>query len=210
MSRKGILTIISGFSGVGKGTLVQGLMNQYDGYALSVSATTRNPRDGEVDGVNYFFRTREEFEAMIENGELLEHAEYVNNYYGTPRAYVEGMLNDGKDVILEIEIQGARQIKEKMPEAVSIFIMPPDAQTLRKRLVGRGTETAEVIDKRLKRAVEESEGIEEYDYILVNDVLSESVDKLHNIIQSNHNDSDRNLEFINKIREDVKVFSEGE
>ena len=210
MSRKGILTIISGFSGVGKGTLVQGLMNQYDGYALSVSATTRNPRDGEVDGVNYFFRTREEFEAMIENGELLEHAEYVNNYYGTPRAYVEGMLNDGKDVILEIEIQGARQIKEKMPEAVSIFIMPPDAQTLRKRLVGRGTETAEVIDKRLKRAVEESEGIEEYDYILVNDVLSESVEKLHNIIQSNHNDSDRNLEFINKIREDVKVFSEGE
>ena len=174
MSRKGILTIISGFSGVGKGTLVQGLMNQYDGYALSVSATTRNPRDGEVDGVNYFFRTREEFEAMIGNGELLEHAEYVNNYYGTPRAYVEGMLNDGKDVILEIEIQGARQIKEKMPEAVSIFIMPPDAQTLRKRLVGRGTETAEVIDKRLKRAVEESEGIEEYDYILVNDVLSES------------------------------------
>ncbi len=210
MSRKGILTIISGFSGVGKGTLVQGLMNQYDGYALSVSATTRNPRDGEVDGVNYFFRTREEFEAMIGNGELLEHAEYVNNYYGTPRAYVEGMLNDGKDVILEIEIQGARQIKEKMPEAVSIFIMPPDAQTLRKRLVGRGTETAEVIDKRLKRAVEESEGIEEYDYILVNDVLSESVEKLHNIIQSNHNDSDRNLEFINKIREDVKVFSEGE
>lgn len=210
MSRKGILTIISGFSGVGKGTLVQGLMNQYDGYALSVSATTRNPRDGEVDGVNYFFRTREEFEAMIGNGELLEHAEYVNNYYGTPRAYVEGMLNDGKDVILEIEIQGARQIKEKMPEAVSIFIMPPNAQTLRKRLVGRGTETAEVIDKRLKRAVEESEGIEEYDYILVNDVLSESVDKLHNIIQSNHNDSDRNLEFINKIREDVKVFSEGE
>ena len=210
MSRKGILTIISGFSGVGKGTLVQGLMNQYDGYALSVSATTRNPRDGEVDGVNYFFRTREEFEAMIGNGELLEHAEYVNNYYGTPRAYVEGMLNDGKDVILEIEIQGARQIKEKMPEAVSIFIMPPDAQTLRKRLVGRGTETAEVIDKRLKRAVEESEGIEEYDYILVNDVLSESVDKLHNIIQSNHNDSDRNLEFINKIREDLKVFSEGE
>ena len=210
MSRKGILTIISGFSGVGKGTLVQGLMNQYDGYALSVSATTRNPRDGEVDGVNYFFRTREEFEAMIENGELLEHAEYVNNYYGTPRAYVEGMLNDGKDVILEIEIQGARQIKEKMPEAVSIFIMPPNAQTLRERLVGRGTETAEVIDKRLKRAVEESEGIEEYDYILVNDVLSESVDKLHNIIQSNHNDSDRNLEFINKIREDVKVFSEGE
>ncbi len=210
MSRKGILTIISGFSGVGKGTLVQGLMNQYDGYALSVSATTRNPRDGEVDGVNYFFRTREEFEAMIENGELLEHAEYVNNYYGTPRAYVEGMLNDGKDVILEIEIQGARQIKEKMPEAVSIFIMPPNAQTLRERLVGRGTETAEVIDKRLKRAVEESEGIEEYDYILVNDVLSESVEKLHNIIQSNHNDSDRNLEFINKIREDVKVFSEGE
>ena len=210
MSRKGILTIISGFSGVGKGTLVQGLMNQYDGYALSVSATTRNPRDGEVDGVNYFFRTREEFEAMIGNGELLEHAEYVNNYYGTPRAYVEGMLNDGKDVILEIEIQGARQIKEKMPEAVSIFIMPPNAQTLRERLVGRGTETAEVIDKRLKRAVEESEGIEEYDYILVNDVLSESVEKLHNIIQSNHNDSDRNLEFINKIREDVKVFSEGE
>ncbi len=210
MSRKGILTIISGFSGVGKGTLVKGLMDQFDGYALSVSATTRNPREGEVDGVNYFFKTREEFERMIREDELLEHAQYVNNYYGTPRAYVEGMLNEGKDVILEIEIQGARQIKKKMPEAISIFIMPPTAQTLKERLVGRGTETAEVIEQRLQRAVEESEGIEEYDYILVNDVLSESVERLHEIIQSNHNHSDRNLDFINNIREDVKIFSKGE
>ena len=204
MKNKGVLTIISGFSGVGKGTLVKMLLEKYDNYALSISATTREPRVGEQDGVNYFFITKEEFEKKIDNKELLEYAQYVGNYYGTPRRYVEEQLNNGKDVLLEIEIQGAMQIKEIMPDAMTIFVMPPDAKTLKERLVGRGTESMEVIDERLKRAVVESQGIEKYDNILVNDDLEESV------IQASHNSSFRNIDFIKEIREDIKVFSEGE
>ena len=182
MKNKGVLTIISGFSGVGKGTLVKMLLEKYDNYALSISATTREPRVGEQDGVNYFFITKDEFEKKIDNKELLEYAQYVGNYYGTPRRYVEEQLNNGKDVLLEIEIQGAMQIKEIMPDAMTIFVMPPDAKTLKERLVGRGTESMEVIDERLKRAVVESQGIEKYDNILVNDDLEESVKELHSII----------------------------
>lgn len=210
MSRKGVLTIISGFSGVGKGTLVNELLAKYDNYALSVSATTRNPRPGEIDGQSYFFMKTEEFEEKIQNNELLEYAKYVNNYYGTPKKYVEEMLERGKNVLLEIEIQGARQVKKIMPEALTIFVMPPTAETLKERLMGRNTETAEVINARLKRAVEESFGIEEYDYILVNDDLEKSVEELNGIIQSVHNQSHRNINFIKEIREGVKVFSEGE
>ena len=210
MSRKGILTIISGFSGVGKGTLVNNLMNMYDNYALSISATTRNKREGEVDKVNYFFMTKEEFESKIENNEFLEYANYVGNYYGSPKAYVEEMLNEGKDVLLEIEIQGAMKVKEIMKDALLIFVMPPSAKVLKDRLVGRGTETKEVIDKRLLRAIEESEGIENYDYILVNDNLDESTKRLHDIINVQHDASSRNYKFINVIREDIKNFSEGD
>lgn len=210
MNKEGVLTVISGFSGVGKGTLVSELLKKYDNYALSISATTRKPRVGEVDGINYFFISKEEFEEKIQAGELLEHAKYVENYYGTPKKYVEDMLKSGKDVLLEIEIQGARQIKKMMPQALLIFVMPPDAKTLEERLVGRGTETSDVIAARLKRAIEESEGIEEYDNILVNDILDESVERLHNIIQSSHNNSFRNIDFIKEIREGVKIFSEGE
>lgn len=210
MKNKGVLTIISGFSGVGKGTLVKMLLEKYDNYALSISATTREPRVGEQDGVNYFFITKDEFEMKIDNKELLEYAQYVGNYYGTPRRYVEEQLNNGKDVLLEIEIQGAMQIKEIMPDAMTIFVMPPDAKTLKERLVGRGTESMEVIDERLKRAVVESQGIEKYDNILVNDDLEESVKELHSIIQASHNSSFRNIDFIKEIREDIKVFSEGE
>ncbi len=210
MKNKGILTIISGFSGVGKGTLVKMLLDNYDNYALSISATTRGMRLGEEDGISYFFLSTEEFEKRIANNELLEYARYVDNYYGTPREYVEEQLNNGKDVLLEIEIQGAMKVKKLMPDALTIFVMPPTAETLKERLVGRGTETAEVIDARLKRAVEESQGIEQYDNILVNDNLGESVKELHEIIQANHNSSFRNIEFIKQIREDVKIFSEGE
>ena len=210
MKNKGVLTIISGFSGVGKGTLVKMLLEKYDNYALSISATTREPRVGEQDGVNYFFITKDEFEKKIDNKELLEYAQYVGNYYGTPRRYVEEQLNNGKDVLLEIEIQGAMQIKEIMPDAMTIFVMPPDAKTLKERLVGRGTESMEVIDERLKRAVVESQGIEKYDNILVNDDLEESVKELHSIIRASHNSSFRNIDFIKEIREDIKVFSEGE
>lgn len=210
MNNRGILTIISGFSGVGKGTLVKKLLEDYDNYSLSISATTRTPRVGEEDGVSYFFISTEEFERKIEEKDFLEYAKYVSNYYGTPRKYVEEQLDSGKDVLLEIEIQGAMQVKKLMPDALTIFVMPPKAETLKERLVGRGTETKEVIEARLKRAVEESTGIEQYDCILVNDDLDESVKELHAIIQSNHNSSFRNIEFINDIREGVKIFSKGE
>ena len=166
---KGVLTVVSGFSGAGKGTVMKRLIQKYDDYALSISVTTRKPREGERDGIEYFFKTKEEVEAMIENDEFLEYARYVDNYYGTPRFYVEEMLAKGKNVILEIEIQGAMQIKAKNPEAVLVFVTPPSFEELRNRLVGRGTETADVIESRLRRASEEAEGMPSYDYILVND-----------------------------------------
>ena len=156
---KGVLTVVSGFSGAGKGTVMKRLLEKYENYALSISVTTRKPREGERDGIEYFFRTREEVEAMIQEDQLLEHAEYVGNYYGTPRFYVEDMLSQGKNVILEIEIQGAMKIKEKIPEAVLVFVTPPTIEELRSRLTGRGTETADVIASRLRRAAEESEGM---------------------------------------------------
>ena len=155
MSKKGILAIISGFSGAGKGTVVNRLLEK-ESYAVSISATTRKPRTGEVDGQNYFFRTKDEFEKMIANEQLIEYAEYVGNYYGTPKDYVFKKLDEGFDVILEIEMQGALKVKEKFPETALIFITPPSADELKKRLVGRGTETAEQIEKRMSRAVDES------------------------------------------------------
>ena len=166
MSR-GVLVVVSGFSGAGKGTIMKSLMAKYDNYALSVSATTRSPRPGEEDGREYFFRTREEFEEMIRQDQLIEYAQYVENYYGTPRTYVEEQLAAGRDVILEIEIQGARKIKKKFPEAVLVFVTAPSMAELKGRLVGRGTESQEVIRQRLARAAKEAEGVEEYDYLLV-------------------------------------------
>ena len=146
MNQRGILIVVSGFSGAGKGTLMKELMKRYEEtYALSVSATTRNPREGEVDGREYFFKTTEEFEKMIAKEELIEYARYVENYYGTPRTYVEQQLEAGKDVILEIEIQGALKVKERFPDTLLLFVTPPSAKELRRRLVGRGTETMEVI-----------------------------------------------------------------
>ena len=203
INRKGIIIVVSGFSGAGKGTIMKALTAKYDRYALSISATTRDPRPGEENGREYFFVSNEEFEQLIRDNGLIEHAGYVNHYYGTPRKFVEDRLSEGKDVILEIEIQGALQIKEQYPDAVLLFVMPPSAAELKKRLTGRGTETAEVIDQRLKRAREESVGIENYDYIVVNDDLDRCVDQVHDIISAAHNAPSRNLDFINTIRKEL-------
>ena len=203
LNQKGIIIVVSGFSGAGKGTVMKALTAKYDKYALSVSATTRNPRPGEVNGREYFFVSNEEFEKLIKENGLIEHAGYVDHYYGTPRKFVEEQLDAGKDVILEIEIQGALQIKEQYPEAVLLFIMPPSAVELKKRLTGRGTETEEVIAQRLKRAKEESVGIEKYDYIVVNDDLDECVEQVHDIISAAHMAPSRNLDFINTIRNEL-------
>ena len=203
---KGILVVVSGFSGAGKGTVMKRLMEKYDGYALSVSATTRKPRPGEEDGREYFFRTRDEFEKLIEEDALLEYAQYVENYYGTPRSYVEEQLQAGRNVILEIEIQGAMKIKEKIPEALLVFVTPPTVEELERRLTGRGTETAQVIADRLARACEEAEGMGQYDYILVNDTVEECVDHLHQIIVSEHSRVSRNAEFIADIQKQTKAF----
>ena len=207
---KGVLTVVSGFSGAGKGTVMKRLLEKYDNYALSISVTTRKPREGERDGIEYFFRTREEVEAMIQEDQLLEHAEYVGNYYGTPRFYVEDMLSQGKNVILEIEIQGAMKIKEKIPEAVLVFVTPPTIEELRSRLTGRGTETADVIASRLRRAAEESEGMNNYDYILINDQVEDCVDQLHQIILSERCLAQRNEELINTIQEEARVLMKGD
>lgn len=204
--RKGILLVISGFAGTGKGTLVASLLEKYDNYALSVSATTRAPRPGEADGVHYFFKTHDEFQQMITDGELIEYAQYVGNFYGTPRAYVEQQMEQGKDVILEIEIQGALEIKKKFPDALLLFVVPPSADTLEQRLRGRGTETPEVIGQRLKRAVEEAEFVKDYDYLIVNDDLITCVDEMHAIIQSEHFRTFRSAEFIEQLQRDLKKF----
>ena len=206
MKRKGILIVVSGFSGAGKGTLMKKLMEEYDNYALSISMTTRNPRPGEEDGREYFFVTKEQFEEKIGQDGLVEYASYCGIYYGTPRVYVEQQLEAGKDVILEIEIQGALKIKEKFPTALLLFVMPPSAKELRRRLTGRGTETQEVIDQRMHRAMEEAQGIEQYDYIVINDQLEECVKELHAIIGAAHNTPFRNEEFINNMREELKAL----
>lgn len=206
--KRGILTVVSGFAGAGKGTLMKELISRYGCYALSVSATSRQPRPGEEEGVSYFFKTREQFEKMIENDELLEHAEYVGNYYGTPRDFVWKRLDEGKDVILEIEIQGAMQIKKKYPETLLIFVMPPSAGELKRRLEGRGTESKEVIEKRLKRAVQESEGIESYDYIVINDDIEKCTKQTHEIINAAHYSPSHQSDFIETIRKELRETEE--
>ncbi|MBM7685510.1 guanylate kinase [Defluviitalea raffinosedens] len=198
-NNKGIVVIISGPSGSGKGTIVKEMI-KYDKYALSISVTTRSPRVGEEDGVHYFFKSKQEFEEMIHKGELIEWAEFCENYYGTPKSYVEKMLREGKDVILEIEVQGALKVKESNPEAVLIFIVPPSLTELKNRLVGRGTEKEEIIEKRLKRALEELDMIEKYDYLVVNDSIKDAAEKIHTIVEAEHLKANRNLDLIEKIK----------
>ena len=209
MREKGILIVVSGFSGSGKGTIMKELLKQYDNYALSISATTRNPRPGEEDGREYFFKTVEDFEKMIAKDDLIEYAMYVGNYYGTPKAYVEEQMQAGKDVILEIEIQGAMKIKEQFPESLLLFVTPPSAEELQKRLVGRGTETADVIAQRLSRAYEESEGMDAYDYIVVNDDLDVCAAEVQKFVEAAKNEPSRRREFIKEIREELKGFAKG-
>lgn len=220
MKNKGKLVVISGFSGAGKGTLMKALMKEYgDSYALSVSATTRSPRPGEMDGVDYFFVTRDKFEQMIAEDALIEYAQYVGNYYGTPKEYVQQQLDLGKNVILEIEIQGALKIKEKFPDTVLMFVTAPDANELKNRLVGRGTETPEVIAARLSRACEESMGIEKYDYLVINDTIENGIslidrlicdERCGNIENNRVHRVSANIDFINKMREELSGFSKGE
>ena len=167
MSKKGLLIIVSGPAGSGKGTVVARVREKAP-FEFSVSATTRAPRPGEIDGVHYHFIDKAAFEEKIAAGDMLEHAEYVGNYYGTPKAPVEQTLAEGKDIILDIEVQGALQVKEKMPDAVMIFILPPDAVTLEARLRGRGTETEDVIAKRMTKARTELALFDRYDYVVVN------------------------------------------
>ncbi len=210
MNKEGLLIVVSGFSGAGKGTVMKRLIEKYQSYALSISATTRAPREGEVNGREYFFKTVEEFKEMIARDELIEYAQYVNNFYGTPKHYVEEQLKAGRNVILEIEIQGALKIKEKFPDAVLMFIVPPSAKVLKERLIGRGTESLDVVHARLKRAVEEAEGVEAYDYVVVNDDLETCVEDINEIILSEQKKVAKNLTLINNIRDELKCFSKGE
>ena len=179
--KTGLKIVLSGPSGSGKGTLVKELIKN-EQFLLSISATTRKPRQGEEEGVHYFFREREEFETMIANNELLEYAEFCGNYYGTPKAFIEESVKNGKDVILEIEVEGAMQVKEIYPDAVFIFIVPPSLTELENRLVGRNTETREVIERRLARAKEEMMLAKKYTYIVVNDIAERAAEDLEAIL----------------------------
>ncbi|MCH5253782.1 MAG: guanylate kinase [Lachnospiraceae bacterium] len=209
MQNRGILTVISGFSGVGKGAIVKKLVESYDNYVVSISATTRAPRPGDTNGVDYFFLNKRVFEEKIAAGGFIEYAYYCGQYYGTPKDYVERQLDAGKDVILEIETQGALTVKQQFPNTLLFFIMPPNAQELVKRLESRGTETPQVVTERLKNAVYEAEEIEKYDYILINDDLDVCVRRLHEIIMTAHNIPERNKNFIEKIRTELKDLAEG-
>lgn len=207
LKRKGVLLVVSGFSGAGKGTLVQKMIKEFDNYALSVSMTTRDPRPGEIDGVHYHFVSDEEFEEKIQNNGLIEYAGYCRHYYGTPRAFVEQQLEEGKDVILEIEIQGAHKVKKQFSDAVLLFVMPPSATELHNRLAGRGTETADVIAERMARASEESEGIDTYDYIVVNDNLEDCIADINAIVTAEKLRPSQNESFISEIQTQLKAFS---
>lgn len=192
MSERGLLIVFSGPSGVGKGTVRQEIFSTPDHkFEYSVSMTTRAQRPGEVDGKDYFFRSREEFEELIRNGQMLEYAEYVGNYYGTPLTYVNETLDKGIDVFLEIEVQGALQVKKKVPDAVFIFLTPPDLNELQERLIGRGTDSEEVIAQRIERAREEIALMSEYDYAIVNDEVPLAVERVKRVIEAEHFRVDR-------------------
>lgn len=196
---KGIIIMLSGPSGVGKGTVVNELLKDKDEFALSISATTRSPREGEIDGVNYFFLSKEKFLDRVNSDSMLEYAQYCENFYGTPKAYVEDTINSGKNIILEIDVQGALQVKKNRPEAVSIFIMPPSAGLLEKRLRGRGTEKEEVIQQRLAVAVGEIKQAEQYDYIVINDDLDECVNDIKTIINAEKMKTYNMIDFVKGV-----------
>jgi len=181
--KSGLLVVVSGPAGVGKGTVVSRAREKNRNIVYSVSATSRKPRPGEVDGINYYFVSREQFKEMIRQKELIEWVEYCGNFYGTPRAYVDEQLKKGRIVLLEIEVKGAGNIKKQYPECVSIFIAPPDLDELKKRIINRGTEPPDVIEKRMQRAEKEMEHISEYDYVILNDTVENSSNKLLEILE---------------------------
>ncbi len=204
MGEKGQLIVISGFSGAGKGTVVKELVGRY-GYSLSISATTRAPRPGEVDGKDYYFKTEAEFRNLIDYNGLIEWAQYVDNYYGTPKKFVEDEIAAGRDVILEIEVQGASIVRKQYPDAMLLFITTKDVETLRERLTGRGSETEEQVAKRIRRAAEEAEMIGNYDYIIINDDLNTCIDTVHSVILGGKCKRERNESFIQKLQEDFRA-----
>jgi guanylate kinase len=195
---KGILIVLSGPSGVGKGTVCKALRSCAPDLVYSVSATTRTPREGETEGVNYFFKTREQFKRLIDHDQMLEYAEYVGNFYGTPRQFVEETLNEGKDIILEIEVQGALMVKQKFPEGVFIFLLPPSLDELESRIVGRGTETEESIRSRMSVAMDEFRLMDYYDYAIVNDQVDKACSRIQSIIVAEHCRKDK---VMNKIKQ---------
>lgn len=205
---KGLLVVISGFSGAGKSVLTKKLLENSDRYAYSVSATTRQPRNGEVNGKDYSFITKDAFEHMIENGELLEYNRYVDNYYGTPRKYVLEQIEKGKDVILEIDVNGARQVKQSYPEAITIFVTAPGAKELERRLSGRGTENRDVIKKRLTAALKEADDVRDYDFIIINDDLEKTAAHLNSLIEDQHMRVSRQGAYLDRFKEEMKDILE--
>jgi len=199
MFREGLLIVVSGPSGTGKGTLLKLLGETTDNIRYSVSATTRRPREGETDGENYFFKTIDVFKSMIANDELIEWVEYCDNFYGTPRKHIEDSVKQGYNIILEIEVNGALNIKNKYPNCVSIFILPPSFDELKKRITGRGTEDIDVIEKRLAKAKKEMTYADKYDYIIVNDNLTDAVKDLNSVLNAERLQTERNKDIINRI-----------
>lgn len=205
MNDKGLLIVLSGPSGVGKGTVRKAIFENYSNeFDYSISMTTRKMREGEVEGVDYFFRSKEAFEKLIEEDGLLEYAEYVGNYYGTPLEYVNKTLDEGRDVFLEIEVQGALKVREKMPEGIFIFLSPPDLEELKARIVNRGTDSDEMIEKRMHKAVEELKLIQYYDYVVENDAVENAARKIRNIIESEHLKVTRNLKEYAELIEEME------
>jgi guanylate kinase len=201
---KGLLLVLSGPSGVGKGTVCSALRKRDTDIVYSVSATTRSPREGEQEGVNYFFKSKDEFKKMIEEDQLLEWAEYVGNYYGTPRTYVEEQIELGNDVILEIEVQGALKVKEKFPQGVFIFLSPPSMEELRHRIITRGTETDDSVKSRMSVAKEEIDMMEYYDYVVVNDQVESACDRIQAVITAEHCKKERKIKQYRKLLQEVE------
>ena len=197
--KKGMLVVLSGPSGSGKGTVLEQFLKDED-FSVSISATSRNPRPGDKEGVTYFFKTRDEFEKMIANDEFFEYAQFNGNYYGTPKEYVLNQINNGKNIILEIEVQGAMQVKAAVPDAVLIFMTTPNINVLRERLEGRQTESQDVIEQRLETALSEVEDVDSYDYLIINDKLEKTVSDLKDAVNSAKNKTKKNIEFIKKFK----------
>jgi len=200
MSHEGLLVVVSGPSGAGKGTVLKRLKDSDDSIRFSISATTRTIRQGEKEGLNYFFKTRDEFKSMIEAGQLLEWVEYCGNYYGTPKEYIETTVKEGYDCLLEIEVEGAANVKKAYPDCVLIFILPPSFEELKRRIEKRATEEPEIVAKRLQRAREEMAYIENYDYVIVNDKIEDAVENLRSILKAEKLKLNRNRKMIEQFK----------